>query len=296
MWIKADGQLSDSSYLLTTPVSSHLLAFGEVAALVDCGITGLAEELCGAVNRALGNEMTLKYLCITHAHFDHVGGVVSLRKNYPDIQLVASVNTARLLEDKAFVEQMYLRNLSYLKEKEDRFSLDLFYESLKVNKIVTEGDSLELGDGVELRVINCEGHTMDSTGYYLVPDQVLAAAEAVGGFNGRDKVVPCFLNSVDDYLKTLDKLLELNIKVLLLPHSGALTGDLTKRFLIEIRKQVGDFTTAIRAKIREGMPKEEILLDLIAEWTAKGIAPEGPFIDEQSRCIRQMIELCIHDD
>jgi len=293
MWIKADGQLSDSSYLLTTPVSSHLLVFGDIAAIVDCGIAGFADELCSAISSAIENDIELKYLCVTHAHFDHVGGVVQLRKAFPKLELICSTKTAALLEDKSQIEQMFNRNASFLAPGTSDFTLESFTKALKVDRVVAEGDSLELGSEVELKVVSCPGHTADSTGFYLLPDQALSAGEAVGGFNGRDKLAPCFLDSIESYGVTLDRLLALNIKILALPHSGVLTGDLAKRFLLGAREQVKEFRSAVKSKVEDGMIREELYFDIASEWSADSLSPEGPFVEEQSQCIRRMVDICL---
>jgi len=292
MWIKADGQLSDSSYLLTTPVSSHLLVFADVAALIDCGIAGFGEELCSAVASAIESEIELKFLCLTHAHFDHIGGILKLREQFPKLELVCSTKTAALLEDKSYVEQLFNRNASFLVPGQTEFTLEKFAKALKVDRVVAEGDSVHLGSDVELKVISCPGHTADTTGYYLLPDQALVAGEAVGGFNGRDKLAPCFLDSIESYGLTLDRLLALNIKILSLPHSGVVTGDLAKRYLLGAREQVKEFRNAVKSKVEEGMIREELYFDIVSEWSADGLSPEGPFIEEQSQCIRRMVDLC----
>ena len=279
MWIKADGQLSDSSYLLTTPVSSHLLVFGDIAAIIDCGIAGFGEELCSAISSAVENEIALKYLCLTHAHFDHVGGVVQLRKAFPKLEVICSTKTAELLEDKSHIEQLFNRNASFMVPGQLDFNLENFTKALKVDRVVAEGDSLDLGSEVELKVVSCPGHTADTTGYYLLPDQALSAGEAIGGFNGRDKLAPCFLDSIENYAITLDRLLALNIKILALPHSGVLTGDLAKRYLLGAREQVKEFRNAVKSKVEDGMIKEVGLDNSIKIPSgATVIHAEGKFI------------------
>ncbi len=297
MWIKADGQLSESSYLLTTAVSSHLLAFGEVAAIVDSGIAAYASELSDTVEAVLADAFELKYLCLTHAHFDHVGGVVKLRERFPKLELIASAKTVQLLENEQFITQLYEKNCKYLgREDPAPFSLQQFQAALKVQRVVSEGDSILLGDDVELKVVSCPGHTIDTTGYYLLPDEALSAGEAVGGFNGRDKLAPCFLDNISSYSETLDRFLALNIKFLVLPHSGVLSGDLAKRYLLGARDQVNSFSSALNEKIRDGLLKEELFFDLLGEWTTDGLSPEGPFLEEQEECLRKMIDLVSSSD
>ena len=39
------------------------------------------------------------------------------------------------------------------------------------------------------------------------------------------------------------------------------------------------------------MIREELYFDIVSEWSADGLSPEGPFVDEQAQCIRRMVDL-----
>jgi glyoxylase-like metal-dependent hydrolase (beta-lactamase superfamily II) len=293
MWIRADGQLSESTYLLTTPVSSHLVAFGEEAAIVDAGIASFGVYLVEALQNILAADLPLKYLLLTHAHPDHVGGVASIRSTFPGLQLVCSSLTAELLTDPGLFE----RNCQLAEGLGARLeiSAEQFYRVLVPDRILGEGDSINLGADVQVKVVSCPGHTSDTTGYLVTPDSALAAAEAVGGYNGRDKIAPCFLHSREAFIQTLDKLLTLDLKVVALAHSGALTADLAKRFLLGVREHTLSFHESIKKRIAEGAVKEELYFDLLSEWGVDGLSPEGPFVQEQELAVKRMVELCLDD-
>jgi len=293
MWIRADGQLSESTYLLTTPVSSHFVCFGDSAALIDSGIGAFGNSLVESLSAILAEDLPLKYILLTHAHADHVGGLPALRKAFPGVELVASPLTAEILLRDA--EKLFEKNLRYAEglKTEWNVTLEEFKAALKPNRLHSEGDSLSLGSDVTIKIIGCPGHTVDTTGYFILPDSALAAGEAVGGYNGRDKIAPCFLESREKFSETLDKLLTLDLKIILLPHSGALSGDLAKRFLMGVRDQTGQFLNAVKERVEAGAVKEELYFDILNEWTVDGLSPEGPFAEEQTACLRQMIEICL---
>ena len=81
MWIKCSGRVSDSVFHLTTPVSTHMLAFGEYAAIVDTSIAALADTFVATLKENLGDEIPLKYIFLSHLHFDHVGGSAIFKRN-----------------------------------------------------------------------------------------------------------------------------------------------------------------------------------------------------------------------
>src|SRR5262249_6279333 len=152
-------------------------------------------------------------------------------------QVVGSPETAELFGQRAFKDQLYQLNndAGAALGRPLEVSAEEFAGSLRIDRILGEGDTVDLGDGGDVKNVGCPGHTVDSVGFYSRAECVLAAGEAVGGYHGRDRLAPAFMSSFEDYLATLDKLSGLDVKVLSLSHAGALTGDLPKKFLLEAR-------------------------------------------------------------
>lgn len=295
MWVRSSAPLSGHIIQLSTPVSSHFLILGQSSALVDGSIASMAIRLTEQIGPYHKGDFPLSHLLLTHAHFDHVGGVPLLRQQFPELQLIASPQTAEILSAEDRVREIYDRNrvCADVLNHELEMDFETFKSLCTVSRIVSEGDTLSLGEGVEVKVVACPGHTADCTGYFVKAASAFAGAESVGGFSGREKITPCFLSSREDYIRTLEKIQALDIRYLSLPHGGALTGDLVKRFLTSARDEAERFVNEIKAAVAEGAIPEELYLDLVGEWTVQGISPDGPFLPSQEETARKMMELAL---
>lgn len=292
MWIKIAGQLSDVTFQLVTPTSSHLLIAGDQLALVDSGISANFPTLGESLDEYLGPR-PLDMLLLTHAHFDHLGGLPYLRDKYPDLMVCGSPLCAELLADKELRSSFYQKNLQYAAafEVEMPLSESEWCEKLVIDQVVADGDLIQLGDDVEVKVVGCPGHAEELVGYYVAEDCVLAAAEAVGGYSGRERVTPCFTASYHSFLATIDRLAGLQINVLVLPHYGALTGELISRFLTDLRTEAERLLVHFKERISQGELQEEIVSSIVPEWVSENRCPEGPFLPELSESLSAMVRV-----
>ena len=292
MWIKAAGPLTESVFHLTTAVSTHALILGEESALVDASIAAASERVIEQVETHLGMGANLDFVFLTHCHFDHIGGIPALRKRFADLQVIGGPQSSELLSDNAYVEQCYERNLVFAEAARLNLEIDKkeWCESIRIDRIMGDGDLLQIGDDVEVKLIACPGHTEDSVAYFVHPDGVLACAESVGSYAGRDKVAACFGSDLNRYLESLDKLSGLDVQALCLPHSGAISGEMVPKFFVEARLAAERFRDDVRERLEQGQLVEEIFEALLPEWQAEQIAPEGPFAEEQKETLLTMIK------
>lgn len=293
MWIRSSGPLTENVYQLTTAASTHFLIGGECAGLIDTGVSATQGRLIEELGKYLADSSELRYIFLTHAHFDHVGGLPFLRRYAPHVQVVASPLTAQLLAGKELQEEFYKKNANVAEAMKAPFdiSLEEWCGGLKVDRVLGDGDSIDLGADVDVKLIGCPGHTEDIVAYYIRPDSALSAGEAVGSYAGRGKLAPCFPWSYLNYVISLDRLSGLEVKVLGLPHAGALTGELPSKYLVESRIAADRFAQAVRERLEQGELLEEIFNAQLLEWVSQGLAPEGPFVEEQSETLRNMVRV-----
>ena len=116
------GAVEIASYLITTPHGHFLLdgGFVETAPQIESNIAQLGFKLSD-----------VKYLLNSHAHYDHAGGLAELKK-LTGAKFVASEGDAGLL-----------RNGGH---GDFRFGDTLLFPPIEPDKIISDGESLQLGD------------------------------------------------------------------------------------------------------------------------------------------------------
>lgn len=132
------GMLQNNTFVLKDEES------GEIA-VIDPSIE--CDELFEEIDSKGGN---LKYILLTHGHFDHVGGVKALCDRY-NAQVCISKDEMPLLNNPSF-------NGAAL------HGLEL--DDIEVDVELSDGDTLMLGDN-EIKFITTPGHTKGS-GCYIV--------------------------------------------------------------------------------------------------------------------------------
>ncbi len=129
------GAYSTNTYLLTDPESGE-------AAVIDPAVWDKALE---AFLRAEGIT-SLKYVLLTHGHFDHICGVYALQKQYSARVLIHS-------EDAVCLENKDASLTSAVSGYEQT--------ETKADEILCDGDVISLGKN-EIRVMHTPGHTKGS--------------------------------------------------------------------------------------------------------------------------------------
>lgn len=132
------GNLENNNYLLIDSDSKE-------AVLIDC--TQENEEIKNVLKE---NNATLKYILLTHGHFDHVLGVNAFKKKYNCQVLIHQ-------DDKIILDSM--------KDFTRNFGLNEV-EIQKIDGFVKEGDIIKFG-AKEIKVIHTPGHTKGGVCYLL---------------------------------------------------------------------------------------------------------------------------------
>lgn len=117
-------------------------ASGDVA-VIDCGrcTQQLVDELKGE---------NVKYILLTHGHFDHINGVAELKKHFPEAKLAVHSLDAKCLID-------------------DELSMGRFFgivcnEKCEADVLLYDNDTLTFGSS-EIKVMHTPGHTQGGVTY-----------------------------------------------------------------------------------------------------------------------------------
>lgn len=124
--------------------------------LFDCG----GDNMHSIEKYAAENGITVKYLVLTHGHYDHIGGVNFFKKFFPEAELYIGAEEAPFLKDSNY-------NLSHM--------IDGTFFSY-------EGDVNFLHDGMtvgEFQAIGTPGHTIGSYCFYNKEAGILISGDTM---------------------------------------------------------------------------------------------------------------------
>lgn len=175
------GMIENNNYLLIDENSKE-------AVLIDC-----SEYISEIEENLKKYDAKLKYVLITHGHFDHILGLEELHKVLPDTPILAPINDKELIEDvSSFV---------------DRFVGGLGHVNVPpITKYIDENESLSIGNS-KITVINTPGHTSGGV-CYLVDDKLFSGDTIFLGSVGRTDFGGNYQqlkNSVQGILNSLDE-------------------------------------------------------------------------------------------
>lgn len=169
------GELGANCYLVSDEESgeSFVVDPGDVSPALNAGIDSIGAD-------------KLKYILLTHGHFDHIGGAASLKRRCPSARIVIGK------QDSAFPGNDEL-NLSW------HFGLDI--DPFNCDILVNDGDRLPFCKE-EIEVLHTPGHTRGSVCYRL-GNTVFTGDTLITGTTGRTDFPT---GSYDDMVKSIARL------------------------------------------------------------------------------------------
>ena len=145
------GMLESNSYLLRDEASGALV-------LIDC--CAFNKPLHTAIEEAGGD---LRYILLTHGHFDHIQGVAHAKKAYPGA--VVAISEA---------DAPYLRGeIDTMPGRVSRHK-----SPMEPDMLLNHGDEITFGEST-LRVIVCPGHTPGGLCFHSEADGLLFTGDTL---------------------------------------------------------------------------------------------------------------------
>ena len=266
---------------------AFLLESDDGVLLYDSGYGFCGPALVGNIRRALGSR-GLDCILITHSHYDHILGSAHCVREWPDAEVVASRHTFEVIARESARRTMRGMDASAA-ELHGFTEYEDLTDSLRVDRIVTEGDRVEAG-GLGFVVHEYPGHTLCSIGFHCPDERLLLSCETLGLYVGEGAMSPTYLVGYGMTLNSIDRAMGLDVDVMLLPHAGVATGR-CRDLLESSRRAAVSWAEEIMEADRRGEGIEGILgMMKRNHYTGyvRGIQPEAAF-DLNARYMIPMI-------
>jgi glyoxylase-like metal-dependent hydrolase (beta-lactamase superfamily II) len=250
MLLKSKGKIAENLYVIGNAALPTFLWAGKVPVLFDAGMTFMGPAYFRDLESHLGGAQRLRYLLLTHSHYDHCGSAPYLKRKIPALKIGASSKAAEVLKRPNAIRM--IQDLS--KEGEESFGPsikgeDIFFDKLDIDLSLDDSSEIDIEEAEKVRVITTPGHTRDSISFYLPWSKTLICGETVGTINRDSSVRPQFLAGYDDSLGSLEKISKLNIEILIMAHLHILKG---KEARDHISKSI-EATRAFRERVQDAL-------------------------------------------
>ena len=144
------------------------LIYGNQVCLVDSGIAPAKEKIFAYMQKTGRDPREISWLVQTHSHADHIGLSAEIKK-------ISGCKVAAHGAEKAWIEDIELQ----YRERPTPTFRSYVQNSVSIDLVVSDGDSVDLGGGLALRVIHTPGHSNGLVSYLLPADGALFSGDAI---------------------------------------------------------------------------------------------------------------------
>jgi len=239
-------EIAKGVHLVKCPWANYFVSscviVGESITLIDAGTGESPEVAIYPYLRGMRREPSeISCVLLTHAHFDHCGGVASIKKDTGCKVGVHELGKP-FLEDAGLIDrQLHTRFPALFPAKEPSF------DSVKADIVFKDGDEIDL-DGRQLRVLHTPGHSACSSCLIDEEQGVYISGDSIQGRGSRR---PLIFHSSNQYLESMRRLMEESIKVLVTGHpfppydEAVLRGEKAKSHIYESLKAMEELNTLV---------------------------------------------------
>lgn len=287
-------KLSDNVTVLGNEYFNFYLVGKQEAALLECG-TRVGAAVFKQQWLQLEQKPEVKYIVILHSHFDHACGLPILKELFPDAEVIGSAAAQKFLSKEKIVKdlfrndamasELYLKN-GLIQEKPDTTELVF----LGVDRVVGEGDILKLGDGLQIKFLDAQGHSACSIAAYLAADNVVFVSDAAGYRSSKEDLSPVFFQDYDLYISTLNKLKSYPSNFVGVAHGEIPQGNQIEEFYQKTLQAAEECFVYIKNSLEQGMDEEELSKLLFARYIKGGLAyyPEAMMVGSMQLLIKNV--------
>lgn len=250
MWIKEPGKINDNLHFLGARENCLYLLKGKDMMIIGGGMSWIVPSMEAQFSAMDFEPKKLKYLVVSHSHFDHCGAVPYLKRKFPHIQILASAYAEKIFAKEKAVNFIAFSNkyaIDSLGMQSEYEKLGLQFDGIHVDRVVKEGDIIDLGDGVEVHFMEVPGHTQCSIALYVPKLKALFPSDAVPPPTDDAETVfyPGPQYNLGMYKQSMERLASLEVEIFASEHYGVVTGGEARQILQEGLRQTERFENTV---------------------------------------------------
>lgn len=287
-------KISDNVMLMGNGYFNFYLLGRQEAALVECGATAGA-VIFAKQWEALERKPEVKYIIDLHSHFDHACGIPTLKKIFPTAKVVASEAGKKILAKESIVKSLFKSDDYVSRNYYNSGLLEVIPETpdiatINIDMVVSEGDVLELDQGLELKIVNAPGHSVCSIAVYLEKDQVMIISDAAGSRLSDGTMSPVFFSDYDSYMSTIKKLMSYPTRLIGTAHGPNPEGAEVQTFYNDALQTAGDTFKLIKERVEAGADETKLARELYGRFIKDGLSyfPEDMMVGSMNLLIKNV--------
>jgi len=262
--------ITRSFYQLGTPSFPAYLSLGDNAMLIEGGTGATFAIIVEQIEELDIKPERIKYIALTHTHPDHIGAVPHLKRLWPHLKIAAGSVAAKLLKSQRMLKEFRetdrtISEIMINKGEIAELPPELENYIFEVDKVLEEGDSLELGSGIVWTVYHTPGHSPCHISLCEEKEGTLAIGDATGFYVPEKGVFwPNYFDSLEAYCNSIRKLSALPAQRGALSHNAVVDGWLEGYFQKAI-KATESYHLEMLERLGKGEDPEKIALEK-AKW------------------------------
>jgi glyoxylase-like metal-dependent hydrolase (beta-lactamase superfamily II) len=248
------GEVKDGFYVVGWPHNPIYLLKGKKPVLFDGGLALLGGVYRDAITSVLKGDSP-RVVFITHVHFDHCGAVPYLKKAFIGLEAAASQKAKDILKRPnaiKTIQQLSEGAESVLAEFDEARLVRDPFEPFEVERVLRDGDRVDLEDGLTVHVFATPGHTWDFLSYYVPEKKILVASESAGCALSSGTISTDSLVDFGLFLSSLKRLASLDAQILCQGHRYVYVDEDVGAFLQRSLRSALEF----KAMVEESWLKE----------------------------------------
>jgi len=209
-----------STYFDSVAVELYLIK-GERKIIIDTGTRQSPQRDILPRLKAFGLTLCdISIILNTHGHFDHTAGNRAV-KEASGAQIYIHENDAPFLFDHSNCFGRYMapvvKAIESSVHREEQAFLEMMGEAVVPDTKFSDGNIIDCGNGIELKVVHLPGHTLGSVGFFWEKEGIFFSGDSVVGLHIEGGKLPVIFD-LTAYVESLKRLQEIPIRFLLCGH------------------------------------------------------------------------------